>query len=149
MPYWELYCHLVWATRDRAPLLSGARAIRVENAIRAACREQGAVVHAVGMMPEHVHLAVSVPPRLAVADLARLVKGSSSHLLNHETSGPPFAWQAEYGAISFGKRSLENVVAYVRNQERHHAEDNLLPAFERIERDHPEDSAPPRRPALK
>lgn len=111
----------------------------VEGAIRAACREQGAVVHAVGIMPDHLHLAVSVPPRLAVAKLVRLVKGSSSHLLNHgSNAGEPFAWQAEYGALSFGKRSLSNVVAYVVNQERHHAADDLWPTFERTERPYPD-----------
>ena len=139
MPYSELYLHLVWATKNREPALLDDRATLAERAIRVACREQGAVVFAVGLMPEHAHLAVSIPPRLAVANLVRLVKGSSSHLLNHaldRNGGEPFAWQAEYGALSFGKRSLDHIVAYVINQPSHHAANDLWPTFERVERIH-------------
>ena len=135
---------MVWATKNREPLLSGERVTLAERAIRAACREQGTVVYAIGIMPDHVHLAVSILPRIAVADLVRLDKGGSSHLLNHDPNqngGDPFAWQAEYGAISFGKRSLEQIVAYVDNQAAHHAADDLWPTFERIERPRPDPAA--------
>lgn len=136
MPYTELYVHLVWATRDRAPLLDDDRALIVERAVRGICREHGAVPHAVGIMPDHLHLAASFPARLAIADLVRLVKGATSHLLNHELATPDaqFAWQAEYGALTFGKRSLAEVVAYVRNQGELHAAGTFLPALERIDR---------------
>ena len=136
MPYTELYVHLVWATRERAPLLDDARAPLVERAVRGLCREHGAVPHAVGIMPDHLHVAASFPARLAIAELVRLVKGGSSHLLNQELvrPGEPFAWQAEYGALTFGKRSLPEVVAYVRDQRRHHAAGTCLPALERLDR---------------
>lgn len=138
MPYWELYVHLVWATRGRELVLDGQRRTIVDRTIRSVCREQGAIVHALHSMPDHVHLAVSVPPRLAVADLVRLVKGNTSHLLNHELANAeraPFAWQSEYGAVSFGKRSLDSVVKYVTNQETHHAENSIWPSFERMVRE--------------
>jgi putative transposase len=141
MPYSELYCHLVWTAKDRTTLLTGGRAELVEHAIRAACREHGAIAHGVGIMPDHVHLAVSMPPRLAVSELMRLVKGSVSHLLNtapNRGGAESFAWQAEYGALSFGKRSLAAVVAYVVNQPaHHHAANDLWPTFERSARDIP------------
>ena len=137
VPYSELYCHLVWATKDRSPLLVGERATVAERSIRASCREKGAVVLALCLMPDHVHLAVSMPPRISVSDLMHLVKGSSSHLLDRDRSTPadvPFAWQSEYGAISFGKRSLSQIVAYIVNQREHHASNDLLPTFEQTER---------------
>src|SRR5690242_4262025 len=116
MSYTELYCHFVWATEGREPLLVGTRVGVAEAAIRTAAREQGAVVHAVGVMPEHVHLAASFPTTVTIAWLAKSIKGNSSHLLNRVATGPdepPFAWQAEYGALTFGKRSLSSIVAYV------------------------------------
>ncbi len=137
MPYSELYCHLVWATKGRLPLLVDERATVAERSIRASCREKGAVVLALCLMPDHVHLAVSMPPRVSVSDLMHLVKGSSSHLLDRDrsiTADVPFEWQSEYGALSFGKRSLSRVVAYVVNQREHHASNDLLPTFEQTER---------------
>jgi len=137
MPYWECDYHLVWATKDRAEMLLGERLIIAERSIRASCRDQGAVVHAVGMMPDHVHLAVAIPPRIAVAELVRIVKGSSSHLLNRTGTGTelsPFAWQPEYGVLAFGRASLPKVVAYVVNQPFRHGMDDLIPKLERLER---------------
>jgi putative transposase len=138
VPYWEHYFHVVWSTKGRLPLLVDERAIIADKSIRATCREKGAVVHAVAIMPDHVHVAVSIPPSLSVSDLMHAIKGSSSHLLNRDpsiTSTEPFAWQPEYGSLTFGKRSLADVVAYVLNQRRHHADGDLLHAFERIDRD--------------
>jgi len=88
-------------------------------------------------MPDHVHLAVSVPPRVAISAFVQAVKGSSSHLVNHVESDmgrETFGWQAEYGVLSFGERSLEDVVAYVENQVAHHAAREIRPEFERLER---------------
>ena len=90
-------------------------------------------------MPDHVHLAVAVPPRIAVADLVKLLKGSSSHLLNSQARTSTgfqerFYWQEEYGVLSFGERSLADVVVYVENQREHHANKTILPVFEQLER---------------
>jgi putative transposase len=119
----------------------GDRASLAEAAIRTSAREQGAVIHAIGLMPDHIHVAVSFPARFAIADLVKAFKGGSSHLLNHTpglSDSPHFAWQAEYGALSFGKRSLSTVVAYVANQPDHHATNKLWPTFEFTERPYPQ-----------
>ena len=108
-----------------------------ERSIRASCREKGAVVLALCLMPDHVHLAVSMPPRVSVSKLINVVKGSSSHLLDRDDSirtEERFSWQSEYGAISFGKRSLPQIVAYVVNQREHHASNDLWPTFEQTAR---------------
>jgi putative transposase len=135
-----LFYHLVWAVKDREPLIDEERVAVIQRSFRATCHENGTVVHAIGMMPDHVHLAVSIPPRLSIAALARELKGSSSHLLNHDAkmaSDGSFAWQAEYGVVSFGERSLADVVAYVSNQPQRHADRLEWPTFERIERERP------------
>lgn len=56
--------------------------------------------------------------------MARVVgqlKGASSHHVSHELVGVPFAWQKEYGVLSFSERALPKVVAYIQNQKQHHA----------------------------
>ena len=123
MPYWRLFYHLVWATRERAPLIDEVVARVVERSIRASCDEPGIRLHALGMMPDHVHVAVSLPPRIALAMFVGQMKGRATHEVNGSDRRPgraPFAWQNEYGALSFGERALPDVVAYVRNQREHH-----------------------------
>jgi REP element-mobilizing transposase RayT len=69
----------------------------LQRSFRAGCHEAGAVVHAIGNKPDHVHLPVSLPPRIAIAAFVRTLKGPSSHLLNHQlvAGEDVFTWQAE------------------------------------------------------
>ena len=134
MPCWRLFYHLIWATRGRVPVLEGEAARMAERSIRATAHEQSVLVHTVRIMPDHVHVAVSIPPSLAVAAFVGRLKGTASHLLNHangRTDPGAFAWQAEYGAFSFGEKALPDVVAYVENQPARHATNRLWPALER------------------
>ena len=134
MPYWRMFCHLIWATKHREPLLVGNVGRVVEASLRAKCEEMKVLVHAVYLMPDHVHLAVSIPPSLSVADVVSRLKGSSSHLVNHAepVSNQAFAWQPEYGAVSFGEKQLPDVVAYIENQPERHAARQLWARVERI-----------------
>jgi putative transposase len=136
MPYWRLFYHMVWATRGREPLIQPAMEAAVHKAICSKASALGAMVYAVGGIEEHVHLVLSAPPRLALADLIGQIKGSSSHLVNH-TLAPEasFAWQAEYGVLSFSGKQLDNYVKYVRNQREHHSEGKIIPALERVSED--------------
>ena len=146
MGHWQTFYHLVWGTKNRLPLIDEERDRLIQQSIRATCAKQDAFVFAIGAMPDHAHLAVSIPPAIAVAEFMRLIKGASSHLINkvsalsaHQT----FAWQAEYGVFTFGERSLNDVRDYVMNQRKHHAEGSLLPNFERLQRlDRPSNAQP-------
>jgi putative transposase len=81
-------------------------------------------------MSEHLHVVISIPPKLAVATLIGQLKGSSSHHVNERYMNSAFAWQAEYGVLSFSERSLSRVVDYVKNQKKHHAENTLNMSME-------------------
>jgi hypothetical protein len=77
-------------------------------------------------------MVVSIPPRLAVADCVGALKGASSHRVNQETQQGAFRWQGGYGALSIGGRSLASVIAYVRNQRKHHRNpESLISIYER------------------
>ncbi len=145
MPYWRLYYHVVWGTKDRLPIIDADREETIRRSIRATCAEHGALIHAIGVMPDHVHLAVSVPPRVALSAFLHALKGSSSHLLNHvgaDAGHDTFGWQPEYGILSFGERSLPDVVAYVEDQAAHHAAGEVRPAYEHLERPYDPTSGP-------
>jgi REP-associated tyrosine transposase len=136
VPYWQHYCHLVWGTKRREPLIDNEVGAIIVRSVQSTCLDCRAILHAMGIMPEHIHLAVSIPPRLAIAEFVRSVKGASSYELNKTNRIDRlarFGWQAEYGLISFGERSLASVVAYVNNQAAHHAANNLWPSFEILE----------------
>jgi putative transposase len=126
--------HLVWSTKQREPLIHSDHHQPIQGAVRAAGKIHNALVHAVGFMPDHVHSVVSIPPSVAISVVIGEMKGKSSRALNtlfQEESGTTFAWQAEYGLLSFGESALKRVVTYTNNQAEHHATQQLWPGLER------------------
>lgn len=133
MPYWRLFYHFVWGTKNREPLIAPEWEDSLHNAIAAKATELGAFVHAVGGIEDHVHLVVSVPPKIALSTFIGQVKGNSSHFVNHALDVDIyFAWQAEYGVVSFGGKTLDMVARYAKNQRRHHAEGTTIAMLERV-----------------
>jgi putative transposase len=140
MPYWRLFYHIVWATKARQPVLEDADARIVSQSIRTTLRSFKADLHAVGVMPDHVHLATSIPPNVALAEVIGRLKGASAHALNHQPGRPPdrsFSWQTEYGILSFGEKALPTVIQYIQNQKQHHASQQLWPTLENPGNDKP------------
>jgi REP element-mobilizing transposase RayT len=134
MPYWRLFYHITWGTKNREPLIQAEFETSLHNVIVAKVESLGAFVYAVGGIEDHVHLVASVPPRIALSDFIGQVKGNSSRFVNHELSLPcQFNWQAEYGVVSFSGKQLDVVVKYVKNQRQHHLEDTVIPFLERVE----------------
>jgi putative transposase len=82
MPYWRLFYHLVWATKNREPLLVDTRTGVLVRSVQAICTEQRIILHAIGPMPDHLHVAVSIPPRIAIAELVQRLKGTTSRRFN-------------------------------------------------------------------
>jgi len=99
--------------------------------VRQAAERTDVMVYAVGGIPDHVHVAASIPPSIAISEAVGRIKGGSSRSVNQITGGG-FAWQAEYGAVSFSERNLSAVIDYIRDQKRHHMDKSLWPGLERI-----------------
>jgi REP element-mobilizing transposase RayT len=132
-----LFYYLVWSTKGREPLITQAVAAVLERSVRASCDEQQVLIHAFGTMPDHVHLAASIPPALAIAKVVGRLKGAATDTINETVAQDDhFAWQAEYGALSFGEKNLPAVVAYVTNQPARHAAGRLWPTLEVIDPAH-------------
>lgn len=133
MPYWRLFYHIVWATKDRQPLLDQQADGIVRTSLRTTLRAFNAIPHAIGTMKDHVHVAVSIPPSTPISNVVARMKGASAHAVNEANGNHLFAWQAEYGVLSFGERSLAEVVAYVEHQAARHAANELFTGLERID----------------
>ena len=141
MPRWRLFYHLVWGTRGRRPLITRERAPMVHRQLRLAAHRHGMLVHAVGGVADHVHLAVSIPPTLPVATAVQRIKGASSRAIAGEC-GDEFGWQPDYSVDSFSERHLTRVIAYIEAQPSHHAEGTLWHAIEEWSDSSPDQPAP-------
>jgi putative transposase len=130
--YWQLYYHIVWATKGRQPIISEEVQDTIVRYVQAKCDEMGCVLHAAGAASDHEHILVSIPPDVRISDFLRDVKGGSSHLINHEMAlDTPFYWQRGCGVISISNRDKARVTDYVRNQRKKHGTGDLWPSLER------------------
>ena len=130
-PYTQLYLHMVWATWDRLPLITEAIRPRLYAAIAEKCRELRCVPLAIGGIEDHMHLLARLHTTVAVATLAKEVKGSTSHLVTHViTPNEPFKWQGAYGAFTVWKADVPVVKAYIERQREHHTSGDLKDEWE-------------------
>lgn len=116
-----VYLHVVFSTKNREPWLSDALAPRLYEYIGGVARGQGAAVVAAGGVADHIHVLASIGREVAIADLVRQVKASSSRWVHDtvpELKG--IAWQAGYGAFSVSPSMVERVARYIAGQAEHH-----------------------------
>jgi REP element-mobilizing transposase RayT len=131
MALWRIYFHLVWATKNRYPYLTSEKQAKMYPYIVSKSQELECIVHGIGGIEDHVHLIVSIPPKLAVAQFVKNIKGSSSYFYNnHFSDDPKFAWQEGYGVFSLGSKQLEIAVNYVSNQKQHHQNKTIISSLE-------------------
>ncbi len=132
MPYWRLFYHFVWTTRERLPLISEPVEQEVYALARKKAEELGGVVLALGGITDHIHLVASAPPRLSPAEFIGQIKGFTAMTFNKSHQGEDVLfWQNEYGVFSFSKASLPKLISYVKRQKEHHQEGSLMAALER------------------
>src|SRR5262249_4119498 len=105
MSYYRLYYHVVWGTKNRAFTILPDIEPALYKVMAAKVIEIDGIVHAIGGIEDHVHLAITVPPKYALATVIGEIKGNSSHAINHAIKpGYNFHWQAEYGIFSFAEK---------------------------------------------
>src|SRR4051812_4422077 len=74
----NLLFHIVFSTRDRAPLIMAELRQELFNYIGGIVRAEGGVLLEVGAMEDHAHLLVKIRADQAVAEMVRLIKANSS-----------------------------------------------------------------------
>ncbi|MFN8512309.1 MAG: IS200/IS605 family transposase [Thermomicrobiales bacterium] len=132
MPYWQLFYHVVWATKQRAPLLTADIAPLTHDLLKQKALALGARVFAVNGVEDHVHMVVAIPPKIAVARFVGQVKATAATQVNKLVQREKaLAWQEEYGVFSLDGKRLPNHIAYVERQQEHHAANTTIPLLER------------------
>lgn len=134
MTYWRLHYHLIWATFERQPILTPGREKVLYGVLSKKARELNLKIHAAGNVDDHVHVVVSIPPGLSVAECVKHFKGTSAFEINRMPGNhEKFQWQEGYAALSLGEDLLEFIMEYASRQKQHHKDRTLNQVYERIE----------------
>jgi putative transposase len=130
----QLYVHLVFSTKNRAPFLQDkAFRERVHAYLKGICFNQDSPALEVGGVGDHVHILCRLSKNLAIKDLLRELKRDSSSWVKVEKPElADFHWQSGYGAFSVSPAHIEALKAYIRNQEEHHRKETFQDEFRRL-----------------
>jgi putative transposase len=116
----SLHFHLIFATKDRFPLIAQEWQLRLHAYLGGLVRHLGGVSDEINGMTDHVHLLVGLRPTHCLADVLQEVKSTSSKWVHDEIGSSKFAWQTGYGGFTVSPSQLEAVRKYIRQQEAHH-----------------------------
>ena len=116
----SLKLHIVWCPKYRRKVLVDAVAQRLDQLFREKSSELGFTIHALEIMPDHVHLFLEHDPTRGVAEIVNRLKGYTSRILRQEfpslRSRLPTLWSRSYYAGSVGHVSEATIRKYIEDQ---------------------------------
>jgi REP element-mobilizing transposase RayT len=121
MSYVTSWHHCVFSTKQRIPRITPELRERLWPFLGGIARENRMKALEIGGVADHVHILLSFPAALSIAQGMQRLKEASSKWV-HQTfpEHRAFAWQEEYGAFSVSVSQLDRTRAYIRNQPEHH-----------------------------
>ncbi len=131
------HMHVVFATKDRRPLITPELEERLWPYLGGIAREHKMRALQVGGVADYVHILLSLPATLSIAKAVQLIKGNSSKWI-HETfpEYEEFAWQEGYGAFSIGVSGIDDTRGYIQKQAEHHRRKTFREELEAILKKH-------------
>jgi len=120
---YSLFYHLVWAPKYRRKVLDGKVGERAKQTIMEASAKYGYKVDTLKVSPDHIHLLVSLPPRISIVEAVRTLKSiTAKTLLEEFPELKKHLWQGSlwtrgYAVNSVGGLNLATVRQYIMTEQ--------------------------------
>ena len=122
------FCHIEFVTKYRYNMFGKFKQKNlVEAGIRKMAYNHRLKIHILKVLPDHVHMLVSLPRGMLDSKALMLLKGGSAHYFfkNHPKSRlrlpQGHLWSAGGCAVTVGYSEFTTTWNYIENQEQHHA----------------------------
>jgi len=113
--------HIIWCPKRRRKVLVGPVHHRLRQIIENVTSEHGWTIIELAIQPDHVHLFLRSNPYTLPTDIARLIKGRSSHEMRKEFAHlgrMPSLWTRSTFYSTAGNVSSEVIQKYIERQSR-------------------------------
>lgn len=119
--YTQIYLHIVFAVKYREAAIQTSWKNELYKYITGIIQEHKHKLIIINGMADHIHVLIGMHPTQSISDLLQDIKGNSSTWINkRKLVRGKFEWQDGYGAFSYGKSQVKDVIKYIENQEEHH-----------------------------
>ena len=128
---WNCKYHIVFAPKYRRKIFYGQHKAAIGKILRQLCDWKGVKIIEAEVCPDHIHMLVSIPPHISVAEFMGYLKGKSSLMIFDRHAnlkykyGTRSFWCRGYYVDTVGKN--KKVIAdYIKNQlEEDYAKDQI------------------------
>ncbi|QGG50946.1 IS200/IS605 family transposase [Lysinibacillus pakistanensis] len=118
---WNCKYHIVFAPKYRRQIIYGQIKADVGRILRQLCERKGVEIIEATACPDHIHMLVSIPPKLSVSSFVGYLKGKSSLMifdrhanLKYKYGNRKF-WCRGYYVDTVG-RNRKIIQEYIKNQ---------------------------------
>ena len=118
---WNCKYHIVFAPKYRRQIIYGKYKARIGQILRLLCERKGVEIHEAEACPDHIHMLVSIPPKLSISSFMGYLKGKSSLMifdrhanLKYKYGNRKF-WCRGFYVDTVG-RNQKRIEEYIRNQ---------------------------------
>ena len=118
--YSQIYIQLIFAVKSRQSLIKESYNAELFKIIGSIINNKSCRLLEINSVPDHIHILISMSPKITISDIVGDVKSITSKILNEKYFFGKFKWQSGFGAFSYAKSQIENVRKYIRNQKKHH-----------------------------
>ena len=132
---WKCQYHIVFIPKYRKKRLYGQVRADVREIIRTLCGYKGVEIIDGAVCPDHVHLRVSIPPKMSISTFMGYLKGKSTLMIydrhpNLQSKWNKAFWARGYYVATIGNVTEEAIKKYIREQsEESRKEDSQGAAF--------------------
>ena len=131
--YTQIHIQFVFAVKFRAALIEKTWKERLHQYITGIIQGNEHKMLQVNSMPDHIHIFIGMRPTQSIASLVQNLKTESSKWIrDNKFCDSSFAWQQGYGAFSYSKSHVPDVIRYIQNQEAHHKKETFVEEYRKI-----------------
>jgi len=128
--YTQIHIQAVFAVQNRDCIISKQWKDELYKYITGIIRNHNHKLLVINGMPDHLHIFFGMRPTQSISDLMQQVKEDSSKWINERKFiRSKFSWQQGYGAFSYGKSQVHQVIQYIQTQEEHHKKKTFIEEY--------------------
>ena len=118
---WNCKYHIVFAPKYRRKVIYQKIKVDIGKILRKLCENKGVEIHEAEACPDHIHMLVSIPPNISIAQFMGYLKGKSTLMIFDRHAnlkyryGNRYFWCRGYYVDTVG-RNEKAIREYVKNQ---------------------------------
>ncbi|MEO6454731.1 MAG: IS200/IS605 family transposase [Ginsengibacter sp.] len=128
--YTQIHIQFVFAVKYRMAVIHQSWKDELHQFITGIIQNKSHKMLQINTMPDHLHMLIGFRPDENMSQLIQVVKSESTKWINDKNyTEEKFSWQNGFGAFSYSKSHVPDVIKYIQNQEQHHNKQTFLQEY--------------------